>query len=219
MAARQNASSEEQERALEVARQWKRDNHEMVVAQKAAWDAANPEKVSAYSRRASAKFRAANPELAKARVLASVAKNPDYYREAAAQWQRDNPEKCRAKYKQYMTAKMNAYPAWADYDKILEFYAEAQRMQRETLIEHAVDHIVPLQGETVCGLHCQDNLQVITGSENSKKGNRFWPDQWPRWDIEQHDFSLCVTAETDTDLIAADLDMLESESDDEPEFA
>ena len=36
-----------------------------------------------------------------------------------------------------------------------------------------VDHIVPLKGREVCGLHCEANLQVLLGSENLKKGRSF----------------------------------------------
>lgn len=41
-----------------------------------------------------------------------------------------------------------------------------------------VDHIVPLKGTLVCGLHCGDNMQLLTDSLNSKKHNSFWPDMW-----------------------------------------
>ena len=75
-------------------------------------------------------------------------------------------------------AKRNATPSWANMDDILSFYEWAERLTNETGVAHQVDHIVPVQGKTVCGLHVPCNLQVITASSNASKGNRHWPDMW-----------------------------------------
>jgi len=63
-------------------------------------------------------------------------------------------------------------PAWADPKKMLEYYKEAARLTQETGVRHEVDHIVPINGASVRGLHVQDNLRVITRSENRSKRNR-----------------------------------------------
>jgi len=64
-------------------------------------------------------------------------------------------------------------PAWADKDKILEFYIEARKLTKETGILHEVDHIIPSNHKLVCGLHNEFNLQILTKDENRKKSNKF----------------------------------------------
>lgn len=67
---------------------------------------------------------------------------------------------------------LNATPPWVDPRALLAIYEERARIERETGIPHHVDHIVPLQGEGVCGLHVPWNLRVIPARENLRKGNR-----------------------------------------------
>lgn len=73
-------------------------------------------------------------------------------------------------------AREQATPAWANREKILFFYAEAQRLTRETGMVHHVDHIVPLTSKFVCGLHVEHNLQILPATVNLRKHNRTWPD-------------------------------------------
>lgn len=60
----------------------------------------------------------------------------------------------------------------APKQEILKFYEEARLKSIQTGVPHVVDHIIPVSGKTVCGLHVPWNLRVITRSENCKKSNK-----------------------------------------------
>lgn len=77
-----------------------------------------------------------------------------------------NQAKCKAK-------KLNAIPKWADLKKIAKFYARAEQLSTLHGVRFVVDHIVPLKSDTVCGLHCESNLQIITVRSNTRKGSRY----------------------------------------------
>jgi len=68
---------------------------------------------------------------------------------------------------------LQATPEWADKKAIGNLYKEAVCLSSGGLVAYEVDHIVPLNGELVCGLHTQQNLQVITADSNRKKSNKF----------------------------------------------
>lgn len=100
--------------------------------------------------------------------------------ETIAKWQKNNPEKVKhyrliekisgksaAKAAKRRAAKLQATPPWADLEEIKNVYLEAQYFNMH------VDHIIPLQGKNVCGLHVWDNLQLLPAVENIKKGNKY----------------------------------------------
>jgi len=67
-----------------------------------------------------------------------------------------------------------ATPPWVDFDEIAGLIRERNRMTRETGIPHHIDHIIPLAGKFVCGLHVHHNMRVITAAENVKKSAKFY---------------------------------------------
>lgn len=67
----------------------------------------------------------------------------------------------------------HATPKWVDRSAIRAIYEECLKRTKETGIQHEVDHIVPLAGVNVRGLHVPWNLQVIRASVNRTKSNKF----------------------------------------------
>lgn len=90
-----------------------------------------------------------------------------------AKWRAEHPEKIRAYAAERRATKRLATPAWADFDLIDKVYEKALQLERETGIAHHVDHIVPLRGKNVSGLHVHYNLQAIPAAENGRKYNLF----------------------------------------------
>jgi hypothetical protein len=143
-------------------RQYYRANAERCQATNRAWAKANPECAKESERRRREKLLA-DPAALEAR------------REIARRWHRQFPEKQSAATRRRKLAKIERTPTWLTADQRAEmtaFYAEAVRLSRETGITHEVDHIIPLQGENVCGLHVPWNLQILTAEANRSKGNK-----------------------------------------------
>ncbi|MCK5615954.1 hypothetical protein KAR91_79560 [Candidatus Pacearchaeota archaeon] len=88
----------------------------------------------------------------------------------------------------YRAKKLQATPSWVNFDKIKEFYKEAQLLTEKTGIPHEVDHVYPLRGKICCGLHTENNLQVITMEENRNKSAKMPEDFYA-------DFSLILNPE------------------------
>lgn len=68
-----------------------------------------------------------------------------------------------------------ATPCWlnlADLSEIREIYNRCREISETSGVVHHVDHIVPISGKDVCGLHVPWNLQILTSTENLRKSNK-----------------------------------------------
>lgn len=72
-------------------------------------------------------------------------------------------------------------PSWANKDLISVFYTKAKFMEWFTGEAYNVDHIIPLRGKNICGLHVEYNLQVLPERENFSKGNKFNEEEYLKW--------------------------------------
>lgn len=94
----------------------------------------------------------------------------------------ENPHKRAAWNAAYRAAKIQRTPKWlTDDDKFLiqEIYHLSNIRSKLTGVPWEVDHILPLKGRRVSGLHVPENLQVIPQPNNNKKRNKFAPGDYP----------------------------------------
>ena len=121
----------------------------------------------AYTRAASKAWREANPVRMKMLKKDWYKKNPTKHAELNDLWYKNNPGRKTALCRTYQLNKLQRTPPWADLGKINEVYALAAKLKL------TVDHVIPLQGKLVSGLHVHTNLQLLTKTENSIKNNKF----------------------------------------------
>jgi len=116
--------------------------------------------------------RANNPEQQKESVRRTRAKDPARTREHQKRYRLKHPGACAAHAALRRARVKQQTPPWADLAACQAFYDIAARVTRCTGIPFDVDHIIPLSGDGVCGLHIPTNLRVIPKKANQRKSNR-----------------------------------------------
>jgi hypothetical protein len=140
-------------------REWKQKNKEKLAAQSNARYHANP-----------AKQRDSNRRWRR--------KNPGKHELGLKNWRTAHPEINLANARARYAAERQAVPLWAGRKRMLAWYAARLAAQELFGVAVQVDHIVPLRSNKVCGLHCEDNMQLLPAVVNAAKSNRVWSDMW-----------------------------------------
>ena len=118
------------------------------------------------------RYYAENREQVIARAQARPVEDKRRYR---TKYKNEKPDMIRAIVSNRRRRHRSATPAWLTKEQrgaMRALYMQAVQMSRTTGEKYTVDHIVPLQGERVCGLHVPWNLRVIPHAENSSKSNK-----------------------------------------------
>ena len=102
--------------------------------------------------------------------------NADKLRARARRYAKENPESFRERNATRRARTRNATPPWLTKEmraEIKVLHAEANALKAKFGVTFDVDHIVPLDGRHVSGLHVPWNMRVITQAENRSRPKVF----------------------------------------------
>ena len=102
--------------------------------------------------------------------------NTETIKKTQKKWFQANLDRHCASQQKRRASKLNATPSWLTFEQeqeIKNFYWLAKDLKSFTGEKYEVDHIVPLKGKTVCGLHVPWNLQVLPEDLNRQKNSAF----------------------------------------------
>ncbi len=105
-------------------------------------------------------------------------KNKEKANQSRRKWERENPGKRNAQTLLRIARKLQATPKCQPKEKLKEIeniYILAKELQWLSESRLCVDHIIPLRGENVSGLHVSHNLQILPLAMNCSKSNNFDP--------------------------------------------
>lgn len=134
---------------------------------------ASDERLRLRSKQSAADWARANPGASRAKVRKYQASNPEAVRASQRRYRDANRSAVYAKNAVRAYAQKKAVPGWANRQAMREIYRHAKQLTKETGTKFVVDHVVPLRGEFVCGLHVETNLQIMSAEANLRKSNRY----------------------------------------------
>lgn len=159
-------------KAATYCKKWRQANPDKASASDARWYVENREKKLGTDKRR----RETNIVEFLERERASYAKHRDARAARGEAWRKKNKPVVAAHAAKRRTAKAQRTPPWLtpkQHEEILAFYVSADALGMLTGEWYHVDHIVPLRGKTVSGLHVPWNLQVLPATVNLQKRNRY----------------------------------------------
>jgi hypothetical protein len=95
----------------------------------------------------------------------------------AKEWAKKNPHKVLEQSARKRATKLKRVPCWLtkqDFENIKQIYLEAKQLSDKEGKKYHVDHIIPLRGKYVSGLHVPENLRILLAEENMAKSNKFY---------------------------------------------
>ena len=164
--------------AKEILRRSRRSNPERTKAQarKDAEKARQKPELIAKKRASDAEYRKNSREKFLAGIAAWSKKNPEKVKQYAKKTKEKNRGRVNSDTVARRLAKIRRTPAWLTEDDkwlLKEAYNLAVLRTKMFGFPWHVDHIIPLQGEMVSGLHVPNNIQVIPWIDNVRKANSF----------------------------------------------
>lgn len=158
------------EQVLAQHKEYYQANREKKLERQKVYKQVNRERIQVNSR----EFYKTNREQILEQQKAYYLTNQEQIKTYQRKYSQANPDKINAKNAKRRATKLQATPKWLTKEehRWMELFYLIVKVGKEQGQQFEVDHIVPLQGENVCGLHVPWNLQVIRKTANRIKSNK-----------------------------------------------